>query len=65
MYSKLLLEARKAHNTRTGHKHIFIGLNFIDCLECRKHAHLTSDCQRLIAHAAHHKHVETIDAKDF
>jgi len=65
MSNKLLLEASNAHSTRTGHKHIFLGLNFIECLQCRKHAHLTSDGMRLIVHDANHRHIETIDAKDF
>lgn len=71
MSNKLLLEARNAHATRTGHKHIFIGMNFIECLCCGKHAHLTSGVktlftgQRLLVHDANHKVTETIDAEDF
>ena len=65
MYDKLLLEARNAHATRTEHKNIFVGVNFVECLQCRKHAHLTSDGKRLIVHDANHERVETIDAKDF
>jgi len=65
MNNKLLLEAHKVHVMRTGHKHIFIGMNFVECLQCRKHAHLTANGLRLIVHDANHKHVETIDAEDF
>ena len=65
MYDKLLLEARRAHRTRTEHTHVFIGMNFVECLQCRKHAHLTSDGMRLVVHDSSHKAVETIDAEDF
>ena len=65
MYDKLLLDARNAHATRTEHKHIFVGQNFVECLQCRKHAHLTSDGMRLMVHDSNHKCMETIDAKDF
>lgn len=61
----VLVEARNAHRQRTGHTHIFIGANFLECLECRKHAHMTDDCLQLIAHDARHHNEDTIDAKDF
>ena len=37
---KALRIARDAHRKRTGHKKIIVGMNFIECLECKKHAHL-------------------------
>jgi len=65
MIDKVLLKARNAHSTRTGHKRIFVGANFVECFECRKHAHLTSDGKRLYVHDGSYKNTETIDAEDF
>ena len=42
--------ARQAHRDRTDHWNVMVGLNFVECMICHRHAHLTPDGQGLLEH---------------
>ncbi|GAG20443.1 unnamed protein product [marine sediment metagenome] len=65
MDHRLLLEARDAHIARTKHKGVFIGVNGVECLQCKKHAHITFDGKQLLLHTPFHDIVGPINARDF
>lgn len=45
----ILTIARRSHYNRTKHADIMVGLNFIECMICHKHAHENStQCDGLL-----------------
>lgn len=36
----LMFLAKKFHQATTGHDDVMVGMNFIECMECGKHAHI-------------------------
>jgi hypothetical protein len=53
---KILLKARTAHTKRTGHRRTMIGMNFLDCLVCNRHAHIVNG--KLYLHGRDNKQTE-------
>lgn len=45
-----LIFAKQAHRARTGHNDIFVGMNFVECLDCGRHAHQTDGRGVLFLH---------------
>jgi hypothetical protein len=61
---KDLKNARDAHRQRTGHKNFFVGMNFINCEDCGRHAHIGGP-SGLIAHDPDYIDIEHITPKEF
>ena len=61
---QILQEARVAHNITTGHTEIIVGLNFVECLECGRHAHSPKD-GALILHNSDFSICKNIPATEF
>jgi hypothetical protein len=52
----LMLIAKRFHTDRTTHQHVTMGANFVECMECGKHAHTGSDLERpLVWHGSEHR----------
>ena len=66
MWQEILMLARKSHYDRTGHtmEKIYVGLNFIECGECKKHAHITCD-SNFVMHDAEYAIVQPIKPEEF
>ena len=58
---KLLLAARTAHAKRTGHRRSMVGMNFLECFDCGKHAHIVDG--KLYLHGRDNKPTEITPEK--
>ncbi len=61
----LLWQAARSHHTRMGCCQVFVGNNFVDCMVCRRHAHIHSATGQLVLHDAAYHSVEVIKPEDF
>ncbi len=60
----MLVRAHNAHAQRTGHTEYFIGMNFIDCLQCSRHGHINS-AGMMVIHDAGYAMCEIQRPEDF
>jgi len=60
-----LESARDTHRARTGHSDVFRGLNFVECLTCKRHGHYARADTLIVHGASRHSEQKLISPTDF